>query len=119
MKKCTIFYVSDGTAITAETVGHSLISQFSDIKFTQIRIPFIDSIEKAHIAADKIKTSSQDFQPLVINTVVDLELRKIIHSGGGLKLDPFNRLLREIEENLAIDRSPVVGKAHGNVNSQA
>lgn len=119
MKKCTIFYISDGTAITAETVGHSLISQFSDIEFKQIRIPFIDSVEKAQAAADKIKSSYQDFQPLVINTVVDLELRIIIHSGGGLKLDPFNRLLREIEENLAIERSPVVGKAHGNVNSEA
>lgn len=119
MKKCTIFYVSDGTAITAETVGHSLISQFTDIKFRQIRLPFIDSIEKAQAAAQQIQSCKDDFQPLVINTVVDIELRRIIHSGGGLKLDPFNRLLREIEEKLQIKRSPVVGKAHGIVNSKA
>jgi len=31
-KSCHIFYVSDGTAITAETVGHSLITQFNDVK---------------------------------------------------------------------------------------
>ncbi len=119
MKKCSIFYVSDGTAITAETVGHSLISQFRDIEFRQIRIPFIDSIEKAQVAAEKIKAATGDFQPLVINTVVDIELRIIIHSGGGLKLDPFNRLLREIEDNLEIKRSPVVGRAHGIVDSKA
>ena len=119
MKKCTIFYVSDGTAITAETVGHSLISQFQDIKFKQVRIPFIDTIEKAKAAAEKIKEAKQNCQPLVINTVVDIELRRIIHSGGGLKLDPFNRLLRKIEDHLQIKRSPVVGKAHGVVDSKA
>jgi len=119
MKKHTIFYVSDGTAITAETVGHSLISQFGGIKFKQIRIPFVDSLEKAKKAALEIKAEHKDTQPLVINTVVDINLRRIIHSGGGLKLDPFNRLLREIEDNLNIKRSPVVGKAHGNVNSKA
>lgn len=119
MKKCVIFYVSDGTAITAETVGHSLISQFDNIEFEQIRIPFVDTLEKAQAAADQIKANHLDFQPLVINTVVDKELRKVIHSGGGLKLDPFNSLLRKIESTLGVKRSPVVGQAHGMVNSKA
>ncbi len=118
-KKCTIFYVSDGTAITAETVGHSLISQFQDISFDEIRLPFVDNKEKAQIAAQQIKQAGKGCQPLVINTVVDIELRKIIHSGGGLKLDPFNRLLRKIEKNLGVKRSPVVGLAHGITNPKA
>ena len=119
MKKCTIFYVSDGTAITAETVGNSLVSQFDDVEFTKIRIPFVDTVEKAQAAAQKIKDAYVDCQPLVINTVVDIELRRIIHSGGGLKLDPFNRLLRTIEDTLGIKRCPVVGKAHGVVDSES
>jgi len=119
IKKCTIFYVSDGTAITAETVGHSLISQFQDIDFDEIRLPFVDNEEKAQIAAAKIQQANQNCQPLVINTVVDVKLRKIIHSGGGLKLDPFNRLLRKIEKNLGIKRSPVVGLTHGITNLKA
>jgi len=118
MKKCVIFYVSDGTAITAETVGHSLISQFNNIEFKQIRIPFVDTLEKAHAAAERIKTNHVECQPLVINTVVDKQLRKVIHSGGGLKLDPFNSLLRKIESTLGIKRSSVVGQAHGVVNSK-
>ncbi|VAW39692.1 Phosphoenolpyruvate synthase regulatory protein [hydrothermal vent metagenome] len=119
MKKYTIFYVSDGTAITAETVGHSLISQFRDIKFKQIRIPFVDTVAKAQVAAEKIKSFNLFSQPLVINTVVDIKLRRIIHSGGGLKLDPFNRLLRKIEKNIGLKRSPIVGRAHGVVDSRA
>ncbi len=117
-KVCTIFYVSDGTGITAETVGYSLITQFKDIDFQQTRLPFIDSIKKAQAAADIIANTPSDFQPLVINTVVDIELRRIIHSAGGLKLDPFNRLLRRIEKNLGIERDPGVGRAHGISNKQ-
>lgn len=112
-KTCTVFYVSDGTGITAETVGHSLITQFTGIEFNETRIPFVDSVEKAELAAQMIANTPSDFQPLVINTVVDESLRKIIHSGGGLKLDPFNRLLRRIERNLGIERDPGVGRAHG------
>ncbi len=112
-KKCAIFYVSDGTAITAETVGRSLITQFDDIKFIEKRLAFINDEDTAKAAAKIIKDTPSDFQPLVINTVVDIELRKIIHSAGGLKLDPFNRLLRRIEKNLQIKASPVVGRTHG------
>src|SRR5690554_2414511 len=119
-QNCAIFYVSDGTAITAETVGHSLITQFpNNINFIQKRIPFVDSKEKAQQAADLIRQTKSDFQPLVINTVVDVELRRIIHAAAGLKLDPFNQLLRQIEENLGIERIPAVGRAHGMYDSHA
>ena len=112
-QRCAIFYVSDGTAITAETVGRSLITQFTGIDFIEKRLPFINDVETARAAAEIIKNTPSDYQHLVINTVVDLELRKIIHSAGGLKLDPFNRLLRRIENNLGLKRDPGVGRAHG------
>src|SRR5690606_41778735 len=35
-----VFYVSDGTGITAETIGHSLLTQFSGTRFQTNRIPF-------------------------------------------------------------------------------
>ncbi len=116
-KKCAIFYVSDGTAITAETVGRSLVSQFKEIEFVERRLAFINDEAGAQAAADIIASTPSDYQPLVINTVVDIKLRKIIHSAGGLKLDPFNRLLRRIEKNLKIKRDPGVGRAHGMVDS--
>ena len=51
----TIFYVSDGTGITAETIGHSVLTQFDDIDFDTYRLPFIDDEEKAHGAAARIR----------------------------------------------------------------
>ncbi len=118
-KKCAIFYVSDGTAITAETVGRSLITQFTGIDFIEKRLAFINDIETAQGAAEIIRNTASDYQPLVINTVVDIELRKIIHSAGGLKLDPFNRLLREIEDGLGIKSDPGVGRAHSMADSNS
>ena len=112
-KKCAIFYVSDGTGITAETVGRSLISQFKGLDFIEKRMAFINDSETAKAAAAIISNTPSDYQPLVINTVVDIELRKIIHAAGGLKLDPFNRLLREIEDSLGIKSDPGVGRTHG------
>ena len=118
-KKCAIFYVSDGTAITAETVGRSLITQFTGIEFVEKRLAFINDEETAIAAAELIKNSPSDYQHLVINTVVDIRLRKIIHSAGGLKLDPFNRLLRRIERNLGIKSDPGVGRAHSMLDSSS
>src|SRR5690606_7505301 len=43
----TIFYVSDGTGITAETFGHSLMTQFEHLRVRQIRLPFVNSADKA------------------------------------------------------------------------
>lgn len=116
-KKCAIFYVSDGTGITAETVGRSLITQFTGLEFIEKRLAFINDIETAQAAAKIIKNTPSDYQPLVINTVVDIELRKIIHAAGGLKLDPFNRLLREIEDSLGVKSDPGVGRAHSMADS--
>ena len=42
-----VFYVSDGTGITAETIGHSLLTQFGGMQFNTSRIPFVDSVERA------------------------------------------------------------------------
>ena len=46
----TVFFISDGTAITTETLGHSLLTQFPDIEFVQERIPFVIDVSKARKA---------------------------------------------------------------------
>jgi hypothetical protein len=80
---------------------------------------FINDVATATAAAEIIRNTPSDYQPLVINTVVDIELRKIIHAAGGLKLDPFNRLLRQIEETLDIKSDPGVGRSHSMADSRS
>ena len=50
----TVFIVSDATAITADTLAHSVLTQFSDFEYDQYRLPFVDTVEKAQAVAKRI-----------------------------------------------------------------
>jgi regulator of PEP synthase PpsR (kinase-PPPase family) len=111
----TIFYVSDGTGITAETIGHSVLTQFDGIEFDTFRIPFVDDEEKAHGAAARIRNAyaASGVRPIVVNTVIDPMLTEVLATSGALMLDVFAPFIAPLESELRTKRSPRVGKAHG------
>jgi len=47
MTRRTIYFVSDGTGITAQTLGHSLLTQFEGVEFNQVTLPFVDTAARA------------------------------------------------------------------------
>ena len=53
--KRTAFFISDGTGITAETLGQSLLAQFGNIDFRRLTRPYIDTVEKAIEANNQFK----------------------------------------------------------------
>ena len=55
----TVFYLSDGTGITAETFGHSLLTQFENVRLRSVRLPFVDSVEKAREAVERIERQAR------------------------------------------------------------
>ena len=114
----TIFYVSDGTGITAETIGHSVLTQFDGIDFDTFRLPFVDDEEKAHGAAARIRNifTTSGARPIVVNTVVDPVLTEILSTSGALMIDVFAPFIGPLEDELGTKRSPSVGKAHGMTN---
>lgn len=114
-----IFYVSDGTGITAETIGHSVLTQFDGIPFQTRRLPFVDSPAKAREAAVEIRRvgDATGFRPVVINTVVDGHLSALIAESGALMLDVFAPFIPPLEAELGMPRTPKVGKAHGGADS--
>ena len=113
-----IFYVSDGTGITAETIGHSVLTQFDGVDFDTWRIPFVDDEAKAVTAATRIKTTYAQcgVRPIVINTVVDPRLTELLAESGALMVDVFAPFIGPLEAELGVKRKPSVGKAHGLVN---
>ena len=113
-----VFYVSDGTGITAETIGHSLLTQFAGIDFQKDRLPFVDSPDKARLAAETIRQAGErsGMRPLVVNTCVDSELTAILTQSGALMLDVFAPFIAPLEEALGQTRQPRVGQAHGIVD---
>lgn len=113
--KRTVFFVSDGTAITTETLGHSLLTQFPDIDFEQERLPFVDDLASAGEAVTRINDAcKRDKAPaIVFNTIVDPELCAIIHRSDGVILDLFQTFLGPLEKALGTRHLPTVGQAHG------
>lgn len=111
----TIFYISDGTGITAETIGHSVLTQFESVDFDTYRIPFVDDEDKARAATVRIKTAyaTSGVRPIVVNTIMDVKLSDIVAGSGALMLDVFAPFLGPLEAELGTMRSSRVGKAHG------
>lgn len=118
--KRTVFFISDGTGITAETLGHSLLTQFEGIDFKQVRIPFVDCEDKAREAIRQIEEAAErdGERAIVFNTVVDPELCSLLATSRGLVLDLFAAFLAPLEAELNTKRVPKVGRAHGITSGQ-
>ena len=115
MSERTVFFLSDQTGVTAETLGHSLLTQFAGQKFRQVTVPFIDSVDKAQEAAEKINSEAAngDSRPIVFSTLVQDELRAIVRAADGLYLDIFDEFLEPLEEELQQKSTQTAGRAHG------
>ena len=113
-----VFYVSDGTGITAETVGHSLLTQFTGFSFVTDRMSFVDDADKAHDAAARIRAAGERYQvrPIVVSSCVDSSLGLILEESGALVLDVFAPFISPLEQELGQPRELRVGQAHGLVD---
>ncbi|MCA6061087.1 MULTISPECIES: posphoenolpyruvate synthetase regulatory kinase/phosphorylase PpsR [Oceanospirillaceae] len=117
--KRTAYFISDGTGITAETLGNSLLAQFEAIEFERITLPYIDSIEKAEKAVAKINLAAENSgaPAIVFDTIVDKKIRTIIDSANALKIDIFAAFLAPLEAELQVESSYSVGKSHSPTTS--
>jgi regulator of PEP synthase PpsR (kinase-PPPase family) len=110
-----MFFVSDGTAITSETMGHALLVQFPQIICRQVRIPFVDDKDSAFEAVRQINAASRKDGAfsIVVSTIVDVELSAIIHGSESIVLDLFTAFLNTLEEALGEKPQPTVGRSLG------
>jgi hypothetical protein len=112
--------ISDGTGITAENLGNSLITQFESIQFAKLTIPYIDTVEKAEAAVKRINTSYEQtgIKPLIFMTLINPEIAKTINKAEGHVFDLFNAFLGPLEKELNAKSSYTVGRTHGVANLQ-
>ena len=110
----TIFYISDRTAITAEALGHSLLVQFTDMKYREITLRYIDSREKAEATAKQINqaASKDGIRPIVFSTLVESDVREIIFKSNAFMLDPFQVFLAPLEAELHTQSLQQTGLSH-------
>jgi regulator of PEP synthase PpsR (kinase-PPPase family) len=112
--KRTVFFVSDQTGITAETMGHSLMTQFDGIEFRQVTVPFIASIDKAIEAVRKIDLvcAQEGVRPIVFSTLVREDVRNVVRGSNGLFLDFFDAFLAPLESELKTQSTHISSKTH-------
>ena len=115
----TVFFVSDGTGITAETLGHSLLAQFPEARFRQVRAPFIDDIDKAIDCATQIREAAAEdgVRPIVFSTLVNQATVDALHKSDALFLDLFERFIGPLEAELGQRSTHAVGRFHGIADS--
>jgi regulator of PEP synthase PpsR (kinase-PPPase family) len=114
MPNPSVFFVSDGTGITAETFGNAILAQF-EIKFRHIRIPFVDSVDKAHQAVRQILHTGEieGRKPIVFTTLVNMEVLTVILDGCKGKtmlMDMFGTFVNPLEQELGIKSNHRVGR---------
>jgi regulator of PEP synthase PpsR (kinase-PPPase family) len=116
----TVYIVSDSTGITAETFSHSVLAQFENVNFRQIRLPFVDTLQKAEEAALRIDRNAAEtgMQPIVFSTLVHPEIMARVRQANGIFLDLFGTFVAHIEQELGLKSSHSIGRSHMAANSE-
>lgn len=117
-KKRTVFFISDRTGITAETLGHSLLTQFA-VNFEQVTLPFVDSPERAYHALQQIEEANlaNGERSIVFSTVIDDDVRAILRAAKAVVFDFFETFIEPLEHELELPSSHMVGRSHGLVDN--
>lgn len=113
MPERTVFFVSDGTGITAETFGNSILAQFS-AKPRHVRRPFIDSVAKALVVVEEINhvAHTEGKRPIVFITLVDDAVRRIVTGPEchALVLDMFATFVEPLEHEFGVKSNHRIGR---------
>ncbi len=120
-EKRTIFFLSDHTGITVENMGRALLSQFEGFEYEIVHWPFIDSVEKANrvVASINRVTHESPQPPIVFSTLVEPEVRRCFSDIGVKVFDFFATYTSQLEKELNLKSSPILGHYHSMSNHHA
>jgi regulator of PEP synthase PpsR (kinase-PPPase family) len=115
MQTHKVFFVSDQTGVTVETLGHSLLEQFDGLSFETVTLPFVDSVDKAREIAARINlvAEQETRRPIVFASLVKDDVRAILLNSNGLVLDFFEAYLGALEAELKSQSSHRLRRDHG------
>ena len=109
-----VFFVSDSTGITVETLGSALLSQFDHVEFATATIPFVTDAAQAAEAVRRIDAAGIEDRdrPIVFSTLADSALREILSRSDALVLDLFQAFIGNLEQELHVGSSHALGRFH-------
>jgi regulator of PEP synthase PpsR (kinase-PPPase family) len=111
----TIFFISDGTGITAETLGRSLLSQFEMISFEYQTIPYVNTKTKVKqtIALIEQAYKNDGVRPIIFATLIDNDISQLLQKSSALVMDFFQQFINPLENELGHESTHTVGRSHG------
>ncbi|HEX7043078.1 MAG TPA: pyruvate, water dikinase regulatory protein [Burkholderiales bacterium] len=113
-----VFFVSDRTGITAETLGLSLLTQFNGISFKKHTRRFVDTLEKARAVAEEIGQAAQAgaLPPIVFATLIDEQMRAAVAAADCVLFDLVDTFIQPLEVALGQKSSHTIGRARSIVD---
>ena len=117
----TVFFLSDQTGVTAETLGRSMLAQFADLDYHPVTLPFVSTPDAARDAVARIQATGlvDGVRPIVFSTLAQAELREVVQAADALCLDFFAAFLTPVSRELGMEVSRTPAKAHGIVDKGA
>ena len=111
----TVFFISDGTGITAETLGRSLLSQFDMISFEYQTIPYVNTKTKLKQTMACIEEAYKNTgeRPIIFATLINNKISQLLQKSSGLVMDFFQQFINPLESELGHQSTHVVGLTHG------
>lgn len=110
----TVFFVSESTGITAETLGNSLLSQFDTIDFEQVYMPYINTDQRAKALTQRMQEAAErdGVRPIVFATMLDNEIRDILRSGNCYYMELFEGFIEPLSAELGVPPNRKAGRSH-------
>lgn len=116
----TVFIISDGTGVTAETFSHSILAQF-EMGFKQIRLPFVNTMDKAYLALQEINQNFDKYgvKPIVFTTLVNEEINATINQANAMVMDMFHTFVAPLEKEFNQKSTHAIGRFHQNIETES
>ena len=109
-----VFFLSDSTGISAETMGNALLIQFPEMHFERRLIPFIvTAAEARRVVAVLDAAADGPVTPIAFTTAATDEIRHILHTTRCPMIDFFELHMSRVEEVFGVTAKRHVAKLHG------
>ncbi len=118
--KRTVFFVSDGTGITAETLGHAVLNEFVSLQYEHTTFPFVDTQDKITAVVDRIDSAStqEGARPIVFSTLTDANLLGRLQKAHALVLDLLSTFIPALEKEFHSPSTHISGRFRGISNNR-
>lgn len=110
----TVFFVSESTGITAETLGQSLLSQFDGIDFEEVYMPYINTEARARALTQRMSEARErdGARPICFATMLDQHIGDIVRGGDCCYIEVFDHFVAPLAAELGLAPSREPGRSH-------